>query len=121
MDFLGPLGYPAMEKNNKSYKNSVPSKDGSQRTIGATALGCQIRQSPKPDCICAVTATAALHLISIGLIYLVLSNAIYSEIGCPAAVDLINSPLLYQISSTYGIVSITRAVVSTAAPLLPAP
>ena len=45
---------------------------------------------------------AALHLISIGLIYLVLRNAIYSEIGCPAAVEFINSPLLYQSSSTYG-------------------
>ena len=61
----------------------------------------------------------ALHLISIGLIYLVLRNAIYSEIGCPAAVEFINSPLLYQSSSTYGTVSITRAVVSTAVPAQP--
>ena len=31
-DFLGPLGYPAMEKNNKTYKNSGPPKEGLQGT-----------------------------------------------------------------------------------------
>ena len=31
-DLLGPLGYPTMEKNNKTYKNSVPSKEGLQGT-----------------------------------------------------------------------------------------
>ena len=30
--FLGPLGYPAMEKNNKTYKNSGPSDEGLQGT-----------------------------------------------------------------------------------------
>ena len=38
VDFLGPLGYPAMEKNNKSYKNSVPSKEGLEGTYRYTVL-----------------------------------------------------------------------------------
>ena len=32
LDFLGSLGYPAMEKNNKTYKNSGPPKEGLQGT-----------------------------------------------------------------------------------------
>ena len=74
------------------YFNHFHPRSGS--AVEATALGHQIWWSPKPDCICAVTTTAALHLISIGLIYLVLINAIYSEMGLSAAVEFINRPLL---------------------------
>ena len=37
-DFLGPLGYPTMEKNNKTYKNSGPPKEGLQGTIQLVAI-----------------------------------------------------------------------------------
>ena len=39
--FLGPLGYPAMEKSNKTYKNSGPPKEGLQGTMYYSILDMQ--------------------------------------------------------------------------------
>ena len=107
------------EKPNSFSLNHLPPSSGVP--VDPTAQGRQIPLSPKPVCISAVTFTAPHHLLSIGLIILVLINASYSEIRCPASVELINRPLADQSSRNYGPVSITRAVELTAAAALPPP
>ena len=44
-DFLGSLGYPTMEKNNKTYKNSGPPKEGLQGTTLPSRISNVVQQS----------------------------------------------------------------------------